>query len=232
MDLESWERIVVKAPGLAPVVKRPPAGLLGTETMAAELVRLHPCAEVVIVTVRPGKELWAESARERLASAGVEPPRPQQQEGSARAALRRLTQMHAPAEWHDDDGPALWWNGDDLMYIGGPLCLDWPGAEHFTFWTRIPNPEIPPDAAPVVRQPEPAAQVRLSFDADGFVETLIRHVAEECCYSNYVELPGYQTTRDRMEVREDFARIGLTVKDFWVHRLNDALATRESDRDV
>lgn len=52
----------------------------------------------------------------------------------------RLTAQNPPEAWHDDDGTALWWLGDDLMYVGSPLDTGWPGDEEFDFWTRIPNP--------------------------------------------------------------------------------------------
>ncbi|TPL30928.1 hypothetical protein FJ946_02830 [Mesorhizobium sp. B2-4-7] len=53
------------------------------------------------------------------------------------------------AEWHEDEGYAVWWtwrDGDWLgepSYIGAPLCDDWPG--YHTHWT--PHPTFP--SAPV-----------------------------------------------------------------------------------
>ncbi|MER9182948.1 hypothetical protein [Mesorhizobium sp. M0767] len=54
------------------------------------------------------------------------------------------------AEWHEDDGYAVWWtwhDGDWLgepSYIGSPLCDDWPG--YHTHWTphpAFPSPPVP-----------------------------------------------------------------------------------------
>lgn len=50
----------------------------------------------------------------------------------------------AKAEWHEDDGPVLWWawNGnsrgwaDETPWIGTPLDDDWPGWH--THWTAHP----------------------------------------------------------------------------------------------
>lgn len=52
------------------------------------------------------------------------------------------------AEWHEDDGYAVWWawNGDlrgwagEPAYIGSPLCDDWPG--YHTHWTAHPTQPI------------------------------------------------------------------------------------------
>jgi hypothetical protein len=44
-------------------------------------------------------------------------------------------------EWHEDDGPVVWWKFpvDDPAWIGTPLDSDWPG--YHTHWT--PHPAAP-----------------------------------------------------------------------------------------
>lgn len=46
-------------------------------------------------------------------------------------------------EWHDDDGPVLWWKFPiaEPPYAGTPNDSDWPG--YHTHWTRIDLPEGP-----------------------------------------------------------------------------------------
>jgi hypothetical protein len=55
-----------------------------------------------------------------------------------------------PAEqWHEDDGPCLWWKFpiDQPPYSGSPLDSDWDG--YYTHFTRIVCPELPlPEAQP------------------------------------------------------------------------------------
>lgn len=58
----------------------------------------------------------------------------------------RLTQAVPVAEWHEDDGPAMWWDSEigEPPYVGTPLDDDFPiFATHFT---RIGNPIFPPAA--------------------------------------------------------------------------------------
>lgn len=44
-------------------------------------------------------------------------------------------------EWHEDDGPVVWWKSpvDEPAWIGTPLDSDWPG--YHTHWT--PHPAVP-----------------------------------------------------------------------------------------
>jgi hypothetical protein len=48
-------------------------------------------------------------------------------------------------EWHEDDGPVMWWawNGSEWAgepaWCGTPLSSDWPG--YHTHWT--PHPNVP-----------------------------------------------------------------------------------------
>jgi hypothetical protein len=55
-----------------------------------------------------------------------------------------------PAEqWHEDDGPCLWWAFpiNEPPYSGSPLDSDWPGCH--THFTRMVCPELPlPEAQP------------------------------------------------------------------------------------
>ena len=46
-------------------------------------------------------------------------------------------------EWHEDNGPALWWRFpiDEPPYSGSPLDDDWPG--YHTHWTAIVCPSAP-----------------------------------------------------------------------------------------
>jgi hypothetical protein len=54
-------------------------------------------------------------------------------------------------EWHEDDGPVVWWKFpvDEPAWIGTPLDSDWPG--YHTHWT--PHPEVPA-LAQQPKQPE------------------------------------------------------------------------------
>lgn len=52
------------------------------------------------------------------------------------------------SEWHEDDGPVLWWFFpiQEAPYVGTPLDETW--AEHeldglYTHWTPIPIPPRP-----------------------------------------------------------------------------------------
>ncbi len=46
-------------------------------------------------------------------------------------------------DWHEDDGPALWWRFpvDEPPYCGHPNCDDWPG--YHTHWTPLVVPDAP-----------------------------------------------------------------------------------------
>ncbi|MDX8513585.1 hypothetical protein [Mesorhizobium captivum] len=60
------------------------------------------------------------------------------------------TVVKSVAEWHEDDGFAVWWTWRDgawlgePSYIGSPLCSDWPG--YHTHWTPHPTFPSPPVA--------------------------------------------------------------------------------------
>ena len=47
-------------------------------------------------------------------------------------------------EWHEDDGPVLWWRFPvtEPPYVGTPLDDDFPD-EYVTHWTRIVVPHVP-----------------------------------------------------------------------------------------
>lgn len=81
-------------------------------------------------------------------------------EASARALLARYGQpaqqavpmlARARAEWHEDDGPVMWWAwcghewAGEPAWCGTPLDDSWPG--YHTHWT--PHPSMP--AAPLDR---------------------------------------------------------------------------------
>lgn len=40
-------------------------------------------------------------------------------------------------DWHEDDGPVMWWELplDEPPWVGTPLDSDWPG--HHTHWSKI-----------------------------------------------------------------------------------------------
>ena len=67
--------------------------------------------------------------------------------------LARLTTPRPFAEWHEGDGPALWWSRTEggEPYVGGPTDCDWRDFHDVTeddgeddlFWTPIPNPRFP-----------------------------------------------------------------------------------------
>lgn len=47
-------------------------------------------------------------------------------------------------DWHEDDGPALWWRFpvNEPPYAGTPLDSDWPG--YHTHWTPLPPVPVEP----------------------------------------------------------------------------------------
>lgn len=47
-------------------------------------------------------------------------------------------------QWHEDDGPVLWWSFpiEEAPYVGTPLDSDWPG--YHTHWTPLVVPLVPP----------------------------------------------------------------------------------------
>jgi hypothetical protein len=46
-------------------------------------------------------------------------------------------------EWHEDDGPVLWWAFpiEEPPYVGGPTDTHWP--RYHTHWTPIRLPRAP-----------------------------------------------------------------------------------------
>ena len=93
---------------------------------------------------------------------------------SEREAAERL---HPYADWHEDDGPVLWYAVpvEEPPYCGEPLCSDWPKewdatcdtvtgafidgpyAGKILKWQRLP--ELPPDAAAGAREGEGEGRV-------------------------------------------------------------------------
>ncbi len=64
-------------------------------------------------------------------------------------APRVATVARPIAEWHEDHGPALWWQFpvDEPPYSGSPLDDDWPG--YHTHWTPIVCPVDPASRGPI-----------------------------------------------------------------------------------
>lgn len=64
-------------------------------------------------------------------------------------APRVATVARPIAEWHEDHGPALWWQFpvDEPPYSGSPLDDDWPG--YHTHWTPIVCPDDPASRGPI-----------------------------------------------------------------------------------
>lgn len=62
--------------------------------------------------------------------------------GRLRADAERLDwleEAQPESEWHEDDGPVLWWSDTpEPPYVGTPLDFDWPG--YHTHWTPIVAP--------------------------------------------------------------------------------------------
>lgn len=66
--------------------------------------------------------------------------------------LRPIESARLLQEWHEDDGPVLWWRFpiDEAPWVGTPLDQDWqigwdgPGGAYYTHWTPLPlAPEKP-----------------------------------------------------------------------------------------
>lgn len=58
-----------------------------------------------------------------------------------------LETVHPFHEWHDDDGPVLWYSipvCEPAFHIGTPSDSDWPwdgdAPESHIGWARVPNP--------------------------------------------------------------------------------------------
>lgn len=53
------------------------------------------------------------------------------------------TEAQRLEDWHEDDGPALWWRFplNEPPYCGHPNCDDWPG--YHTHWTPLVVPDAP-----------------------------------------------------------------------------------------
>lgn len=49
------------------------------------------------------------------------------------------------SEYHEDDGPVLWWRFPivEPPYCGRPDDNDWPESDDYTHWTPIPIPVAP-----------------------------------------------------------------------------------------
>lgn len=77
-------------------------------------------------------------------------------ENAALRARAEAGEVMRPAdEWHEDHGPALWWNypEDDEPFVGSPLWSDWKDRPfeptHFTRITaREPEPVVEKEATP------------------------------------------------------------------------------------
>lgn len=58
--------------------------------------------------------------------------------------VRAAEALRNESDWHEDDGPVLWWAYDDGQllgeppYVGSPIDTDWPG--YHTHWTRLVVP--------------------------------------------------------------------------------------------
>jgi hypothetical protein len=52
------------------------------------------------------------------------------------------------ADWHEDDGPVLWWTWpvSEPPYCGTPWDSDWLD-DHYTHWTRLTVPTRAADEA-------------------------------------------------------------------------------------
>lgn len=60
----------------------------------------------------------------------------------AERCAKQDAEMPRPlADWHEDDGPVVWWRMpvEEPAWIGTPLDDDWPG--YHTHWT--PHPPVP-----------------------------------------------------------------------------------------
>ncbi len=60
-----------------------------------------------------------------------------------KAALDRTRAARPLAEWHEDNGPVLWWRFpiDEPPWCGTPNSDDWP--HYHTHWTPLVVPEAP-----------------------------------------------------------------------------------------
>lgn len=58
-------------------------------------------------------------------------------------ANKMVEMMKTLDEWHEDDGPCLWWSLpiEEPPYVGEPLDFGFP--DHLTHWARIPDPTKP-----------------------------------------------------------------------------------------
>lgn len=58
-------------------------------------------------------------------------------------AALKARQARPLAEWHEDNGAALWWRFpvEEAPWSGTPLCEDWPG--YHTHWTPLVVPSAP-----------------------------------------------------------------------------------------
>lgn len=67
------------------------------------------------------------------------------------AAMATMTTARPAADWHDDDGPVLWWRFpiEEPPYCGTPYDFDtndrpvFRDRNSYTHWTRLPIPSQP-----------------------------------------------------------------------------------------
>lgn len=58
----------------------------------------------------------------------------------------RFTVLHPLVEWHEDDGPVLWWwlPVSEPPYSGTPLDKSWPGIHTHWSFPIVPYPTEQP----------------------------------------------------------------------------------------
>ena len=93
--------------------------------------------------------------------------------GTEAAVLADLAHLRARDQWHEDDGPVLWWWPpiEGPPYVGTPLDDDWPAYEP-THWTPLLVPGDKPAEPPLlfgdedssVPAPPPAGPTPLAED--------------------------------------------------------------------
>jgi len=68
-------------------------------------------------------------------------------------------------DWHEDDGPCLWWAlpVEEPPHVGTPLDDDWPG--YHTHWSPLPpNSEIEAaEEAAMGKEPDTCGATRNAF---------------------------------------------------------------------
>ena len=101
-----------------------------------------PAARNALEATRPPKlrdaAVWAAFVHELRAEWLAAELRLAEDAHAARMLVFRRTD-----DWHEDDGPCLWWYlpVEEPPYVGTPLDDDWPG--YHTHWSPLPsNSEI------------------------------------------------------------------------------------------